>query len=172
MKRIAAQLVVVDAGVLCRNLVIEQDENQTISKLIDLSTQNVETSGTIFHNGILSPEFFSLVPFVDLQTSDYLKYDIYVYSEGSFKLHQKGNSDKLIIDCGTDNPNIINQILTENYSFFIQFDLITIIEALTINPALAAGKTNYLKPGYNSKIMLWENCDLVNFKITPSLKLL
>lgn len=172
MKRTAAQLVLIDSDRICRNTVVEQDENNRVIQLKNLTELNVETAGTVFFDGLISPDLITISNQSVVLYPLFIQFSVYKFGNEGFQLIQQGISDNFILDCGSVDLETINHILIENVSFINQFDLISVIKSLTVNPALVCGKINSIIPGQVCRLIFWENCDLINKKITPSLKLL
>jgi hypothetical protein len=60
MKRLSSQLVFCDANSLLRSTVVEQNDDNVITDIIDLSTRQSETAHTVFYDGVISGEIISL----------------------------------------------------------------------------------------------------------------
>jgi hypothetical protein len=91
----------------------------------------------------------------------------YVDLSTSLKQDQISPSDKpLILDFGTTLPSEINRLLAINYPLLKSFTIFDIIAATVYYPTKLIGKECMMKKGIHSKLILWENVDLVNKKQT------
>lgn len=168
MKRVGSQLCFCSPELILRRMVVEQNDENTITQIFSLDDGIVESANTLFFDGILSAEIVSLKQ----SSANYLNekfIDSYQYIDISEKLPTKEiirEPKPLLLDFGTDSFVQINKLLTQLTPALSSFSIFEIIAACTFYPALAMNKTGKLCENRNTRLLLWENVDLLNKKIT------
>ena len=174
MNRLSSQLVFCSPHQILRRTVVEQNDKNVITRVIQLDNQVSETSNTLFFDGVLSSSVISLKQ--NLPKNDLLKVtQNYQYLDVSnFKTPIKliSSAKPLILDFGTSEVTEINLILLKIAGSLANFTIFEIIAACVYYPAVALQKPAALTKNSVSEITLWQNVDLVNKKITDLSKLI
>jgi hypothetical protein len=174
MNRFSSQLVFCSPQKILRRTVVEQNKKKIISNLINLDNQLVETSNTQFLDGILSTEIISLKQILSddelLKISENFQY-IDIQND---TINEKfiPSENPLILDFGTNEVNEINPILSKIAGSLANFTIFEIIAACVYFPSIILGKPALLDENPKTDLILWENIDLVNKKITNLSKLI
>lgn len=174
MNRFSSQLVFCSLHHILRRAVVEQNDNHVITQIIQLDNQVAETSDTLFFDGILSSSVISLKQ--HLPEDDLLKLtqDYQYINVGNFKTPIKliPSEKPLILDFGTSEVTEINLILLKIAGSLSNFTIFEIIAACVYYPAMLLGKPTEMAVNSKSDLILWQNIDLVNKKITDLSKLI
>ena len=168
MKRVGSQLCFCSPELILRRMAVEQNDENTITRIFSLDDGIVESANTLFFDGILSAEIVSLKQSGSIRLSE-KHIDDYQYIDISEEIPTKEitpGSKPLILDFGTDSPLKINKLLTQLTPVLSSFSIFEIIAACTFYPALALNKTSKLCINATTRLLLWENVDLVNKRIT------
>jgi len=170
MKRIASQLTFCSPlEILCRT-VVEQDEYKVVTRLFSLDENNVESSQTLFFDGIISAEIISVKENMILSEkiiSDYKYIDV----SGELPTVIIPSEKSLLLDFGTNSVEKINYKFKSLAPALTSFSAFDIIAACTYFPALVVGKTASLSRNRNTRLLLWEGLDLVNKRITDYIRI-
>jgi hypothetical protein len=168
MKRVGSQLCFCSPELILRRMAVEQNDKNTITCIFSLDDGIVESANTLFFDGILSAEIISLKQSGAIHLSEKL-IDDYQYIDISEKLPAQEItpvSKPLILDFGTDSLVQINNRLVQLAPMLNSFSIFEIIGACTFYPALALNKSGELCKNRTTRLLLWENADLPNKKIT------
>src|ERR1035437_5686425 len=112
MIRAGSQLTFCSPDEILRRTVVELNDQKIITRIFSLDEGNVEPAQTLFFDGILSAEIVSLKQNAGAYISGLLK--DYFYLDFSVILPSvviKQSDKPLIIDFGTNSPEIINNLL-------------------------------------------------------------
>jgi hypothetical protein len=168
MKRVGSQLCFCSPELILRRMAVEQNDDNTVTRIFSLDDGIVESANTLFFDGILSAEIVSLKQSGATHLSEKLMVD-YQYIDISEEIPTKEiapGSKPLILDFGTDSPLQINESLAQLAPLLSTFSVFEIIAACTYYPALALNKTGELCENRTTQLLLWQNVDLVNKRIT------
>ncbi len=168
MKRVGSQLCFCSPEIILRRMAVEQNGENVITRIFSLDDGIVESANTLFFDGILSAEIVSVKQSGANQLSKKL-IDDYQYIDVSEKLPTKAiirESKPLLLDFGTDSLVHTNKLLTQLAPALSSFSIFEIIAACTFYPALAMNKTGNLCEDRTTRLLLWENVDLLNKKIS------
>lgn len=168
MKRVGSQLCFCSPELILRRMAVEQNDEDTITRIFSLDDGIVESANTLFFDGILSAEIVSLKHSGATLLSEKL-FDDYQYIDISEEIPTKEIAPglkPLILDFGTDSPLQINESLTQLAPLLSSFSIFEIIAACTYYPALALNKTGELCENRTTRLLLWGNVDLLNKRIT------
>lgn len=173
MNRFTSQLVFCSPDRILRRTVIEQDDNQLIKNLISLDDQSVETSNTLFFDGILSAGITSLKQNCNTEelnqlTADYQYVDLHnLISEVEICNDKK----PLVLDFGCSDIVEINKLFISNIDFLSEYSVFEIIAACVYYPAKILRKQTGIDINSETPIILWQNVDLVNKLITSKTRM-
>jgi len=168
MKRVGSQLCFCSPALILRRMAVEQNDENTITRIFSLDDGIVESANTLFFDGILSAEIVSIKQSGATHLSEKL-FDDYQYIDISEELPTKEIAPvtkPLLLDFGTDSLLKINKLLAQLAPFISSFSIFEIIAACTYYPALALNKTGELCENHATRLLLWENVDLLNKRIT------
>lgn len=168
MKRVGSQLCFCSPALILRRMAVEQNDDNTVTRIFSLDDGIVESANTLFFDGILSAEIVSLKQSSATHLSEKLMVD-YQYIDISEEIPTKeiaSGSKPLILDFGTDSPVQINKSLAQLAPSLSSFSIFEIIAACTYYPALLLNKIGKLCENRTTQLLLWENVDLVNKRIT------
>jgi hypothetical protein len=159
MKRLSSQLIITESADVLRNSVVQL--TGTSISYFNILEENHETAHTVFCDGIISPPIISLtkrgfntseiencgyklIPFDDLSNKKYVEDKI------------------IIIDFGTDDIVIINNLIKKNNITLSNYDTINFIIACTVSPNIFL---NIKEENLENRI-LWSGTNLIDKKIT------
>jgi len=168
MKRVGSQLCFCSPALILRRMAVEQNDENTVTRIFSLDDGIVESANTLFFDGILSAEIVSLKQSGATLLNEKLM-DDYQYIDISEEIPTKEiapGSKPLILDFGTDSTLQINESLAQLAPLLSTFSVFEIIAACTYYPALALNKTGKLCENRTTQLLLWKNVDLVNKRIT------
>jgi hypothetical protein len=168
MKRVGSQLCFCSPELILRRMAVERNDDNTVTRIFSLDDGIVESANTLFFDGILSAKIVSLKQSGATLLNEKLM-DDYQYIDILEKIPTKEiapGSKPLILDFGTDSPLQINESLAQLAPLLSTFSVFEIIAACTYYPALALNKTGELCENRTTQLLLWENVDLVNKRIT------
>ena len=168
MKRVGSQLCFCSPELILRRMAVEQNDEDTITRIFSLDDGIVESANTLFFDGILSAEIVSLKQSGVTHLSEKVIGD-YQYLDISDEIPTTEidpGSKPLILDFGTYSFLQINKLLAQLAPLLSSFSIFEIIAACTFYPALALNKTGELCENRITRLLLWENVNLLNKKIT------
>lgn len=165
MKRICSHLSMNSPGKICRRQVIETNDQNIVTRLIDLHAETVETAHTLFYDGIISNSIVSLSERNVKKIPD--NYHVITFDLGM----QKKNSfvaGKTIIDFKTEDPRLINQIISNHQDFFKFIPAFELINACCYLPAEQAAIPHEITVGQKVDLILWNGIDLPTLQVKKS----
>jgi hypothetical protein len=168
MKRVGSQLCFCSPALILHRMAVEQDDENTVTRIFSLDDGIVESANTLFFDGILSAEIISLKQLGSNNLSEMLMAE-YQYIDISVELPTQKitpGTKPLLLDFGTNSVLLINKLLVHLAPMLSSFSIFEIIAACTFYPALALNTTGELCKSRTTQLLLWENVDLVNKKIT------
>ena len=170
MKRFASQLTFCSPERILRNTVVEQDENGVITAIFNLHELRVESTHTKFLDGIISPQFVSLKlnKFDGNSKIDLTQYQYIDLSESTDFKDLVATNLPLIFDFGNNSQLEINQKLKLLSTSLISFSIFDIIAACVFHPAKILGVCTDLEISNQLQLVIWEQVDLVNKKLTST----
>ncbi len=172
MTRIGSQLTFCSPQQILRRMLVERDEQDKITGIKSLDEGLVETAQTLFFDGIISTEIVSLKQYKSTEEIQVLckQYNYYDLS-AEFSDFSVGNSSKpLVCDFGTNSLDLINLKLKQLARANLAFSIFELIASCVYYPVLLLGGEAELKLNRRSKLLLWENTDLVNKTLTIGTK--
>jgi hypothetical protein len=170
MLRIASQYTFCSPQKILKRMVVEQDEKNVVKRLFSLDDSSVESSQTLFFDGVISMGFVSLkqnLPSLNIA----LLLDVYNYIDLTTVSTSKAiipNEKPLLLDFYSNNPDDINQLLPQLTTLLAHFSLFEIIAASTYYPLYFMKQPAILDVNHIGKLLLWEGVDLHNKKITEN----
>ncbi|HLP04344.1 MAG TPA: hypothetical protein VK152_02840 [Paludibacter sp.] len=165
--RFAAQFVFCSPQEILRRNIVERDENRIVSNLYSMDEQAVELSNTRFFDGILSPEIISLKQNTGADSGYLAEHYNYIdLAPGNIPAIGMKDAKPAVFDFGTNSPDEINRILRRVAPQLAGFNIFEIIAGCTFYPAAIAGKTAGITINSAANLLLWQNIDLINKKIT------
>lgn len=174
MTRVGSQLTFCSPELILKNTVVERDAQNKVIRLFGLNDNSVESANTLFFDGILSAEIVSLKQILkaEISENEFKSYN-YIDISGNSTPKKIATSDKpLLLDFGTTSTTEINKFINYQTSFLEKFGIFEIIAACTYYPLLALGLPAKLCENKITKLILWENADLINklFKAETRIK--
>lgn len=166
MKRISSQLIFCSPDKILRNSVVEQNEDGFVTRFINLQTEQVETANTFFFDGIISAEITSLKQHLSASQIAELSYKYNYVDLSATDIIQIEDGKQLLIDFGTNNPEIINQILKNKAHLICGLDAFQFIAASCYYPIEILKTEVHLQLSHKPNLLLWQGLDLVNKKNT------
>ena len=168
MKRIGSQLCFCSPELILRRTVVEQNEENTVTRIFSLDDGIVEPANTLFFDGILSAEIVSLKESTSNNITDRLieNYHYIDITKEPTTQTISINPKPLLLDFGTSSPLKINHLLTQLTPILTNYSIFEIIAACTFYPSLATNLIGELSENRTTKLLLWENVDLVKKMIT------
>lgn len=173
MKRFASQITFCAPDKILRRNVVEQDENNIVTNRFGLDEQRVESSHTAFFDGIISCGIVSLqqqtagnIRIIPLEDYNYI--DLSANNQNKKILK---DSKPLILDFGGAGATEISQQLQLWTDKLSDFSVFEIIAACTYYPAVVLGLNARLEIGVQSQLILWQQVDLVNKRITGNINI-
>ena len=173
MTRVGSQLTFCSPQRILRRTVVEKDEQNIITRFFSLDDGNAESEQTLFFDGIISAGIISIkqnIPVLNPENfiSNYNYFDL---SE-NLSVSEIIPTDKpLVLGFGTVTTNEINKLLPQFTLALKAFSIYEIIAAYTFYPALMLGQKAGLVENMHTRLLLWENADLVNKCLTFSTKI-
>lgn len=170
MIRIGSQFLFCSPENILKRMAVELDEHQIITRLFSLDEGNVEAAQTLFFDGILSSEIVSVKQNVPVKNiPDILNnYQYYDFSESLPSNEIKQTNKPLIMDFGTNSPDKINKLIPHLYQALTDFSIFNIIAACTYYPLIIMGRNAGLTENNSTGLLLWENVDLSEKKISDN----
>jgi len=168
MIRVGSQLMFCSPEKILRRTAVEVDDQNVIRSIYSLDDGNVETAQTLFFDGILSREIVSLKQHIRKEDTYSLlqNYQYLDVSENISISEILPTSKPLIIDFGTMLLNEINKLIPLLASVFTELSIFDIIAACTYFPNIILERTAELTENSFAQIVLWENTDLIEKKLT------
>lgn len=168
MIRVGSQFTFCSPENILKRTAIEQDEQHIITGFFSLDDGSVETAQTLFFDGILSSGIVSVKQNSPVKDrSNLLKnYQYYDFSESLPSFEIKQTNKPLIMDIGTNSPDKINKLLPRLFQVLTDFSIFDIIAACTYYPSLLLGKKAGLAVNHRTPILLWENINLTEKKLS------
>jgi hypothetical protein len=166
--RVASQLTFCSPQQVLRRTVVEQDELKRITAIFGLDDNTVESAHTLFYDGILSAEIISVSQLaVKTDLNDKLSnFEYFNLAENLPSANIPKNDKPLILDFGTNAIDKINSRLIHVIPSLEAYSILEIIAACTYFPAILSGVDPALIENRKTDLLLWENVDLVNRRIT------
>ncbi len=159
MKSLSSQLIINEKAEILRNTIVQQTETEL--KYLDILGRNHEAANTIYYDGIISPPIISATKhgLTNLELQCY-GYELILIND--LKEESIIEKRKIIIDFGTEDLLIINELILKNNTKLSKFESTNFIIACTALPQLFTKKNVEIS---KSRI-LWSGTDLVTKKIT------
>jgi hypothetical protein len=171
--RVASQLTFCSPQQILRRTVVEQDDQKVVTGIFSLDDCPVESAHTLFYDGIISAGIISLKQHVIKSSINELisgyQYIDLTETIPTEKIHR--TAKPLILDFGTDSINTINSKLPLLASVLETFSAIEIIAGCTYYPPILVGLESVLAVNSKTDLLLWENIDLVNNRISDKTKI-
>ena len=169
MKRLSSQLVFCDANSLLRSTVVEQNDDNVITDIIDLSTRQSETAHTVFYDGVISGEIISLKQYLSNDqlleiTKGIVCLDLSEINKTPFVFDK---SSGFIVDFGTNNFSEINKMLKENFDALSAITVFELINACSYLPQRLLGLSKNIEVSHQTDLVLWQGVNLVSHALTP-----
>ncbi len=157
MKRVLSQQIFCSPDIILRNTVIEQNNQNKITNLIDLENQIAETSNTMYYDGIISSEIKSMA----INMNQNIIYDLFDYQYVNLRnniIDSKiiKQSKPLIIDFNSIDIDVINMILKEKKQLLSNLTIYEIIAGCTFYPGLVLDSTKGIKLAEVTRLILWK----------------
>ena len=173
MTCIGSQLIFCSPQQILRRTAVEKDENNFITGFYGLENRFVETAHTLFFDGIISADIISLKQNITIEKIKELtaNYNFVDLSEGFSTVEIIENNKPLICDFGTNSLSEINLKLAKTNLNNSSFSIFDIIASCVYYPALLLDQKAELSLNSQTKLLLWENVDLVNKTITANTKI-
>lgn len=170
MTRIGSQLVFCSPNCILRRTAVERDERNCVTTLISLDDSFVESSHTLFFDGIISAEIVSLKQHLKPEkiaelVKDYRYYD---FSKDVPSVDTSIPEKAYLFDFGTNSNSEVSTKLTTLAKLHPGISVFDIIAACVYYPALVLGLPGELTVTRNTELILWENIDLVSKLLTVS----
>lgn len=166
MRRVSSQLIFCSSSKVLRNCVLEQDENAVLSQIIDLKTQQSETHHTLFYDGIITNGIVSLKEELSDIELNKVKSD-YNYFDFSEPIYFELDTKKpLLIDFGTPDIAIINQLINIHYKLFVDFDIFEFLTACCILPLQILNRPELIELNHKPNLIIWKGLNLIDKQIT------
>jgi hypothetical protein len=171
--RVASQLTFCSPQQVLRRAVVEQDELKIIKAIFSLDESSVESSHTLFYDGIISAEIISAKSHATKCEFDKLiiDYQFIDLTENIPKTKFNRTERPLILDFGTNEIDAINLKMAILAPLLKTFSALEIIAACTYYPAILCGINPALAENRKTDLLLWENLDLVNRQIALETKI-
>jgi hypothetical protein len=168
MIRVGSQLTFCSPEKILRRTAVEVDEHNVVRSIYSLDDGNVETSQTLFFDGILSREILSIKQQISKEeTFSLLQNYQYLDLSENISISEIAPTFKpLIIDFGTNLPSEINNLIPLLASVFTELSIFDIIAACTYYPNIILGRTAELTENCIAQLVLWENTNLIENKLT------
>jgi hypothetical protein len=157
MKRVAAHHIFCSPEHILKLSVIEQDNNDIITRIFSLNDNTAEPAHTIFYDGVITIPPVSLSEancITDKKINDFTLLNAEKIRSGEKILN---NEKPLLIDFGTSDINKINEYLILLADRLIEFDVFEIINACTFRPANILGRTKTITEGIHSNLVNWKS---------------
>lgn len=169
MKRVSSQLVFCNGNKLLRSTVVEQNDDNVVTDIIDLSNQPSETAHTMFYDGVIAGEIVSLKQYLsDDQLVEIAKEMVYVdLSQWYNTPFVFDRSSDLVIDFGTNNIDEINKMLKENFDTLSAITVFELINACSYLPQRLLGLSKNIEVSLQTDLVLWQGVNLVSHAFTP-----
>jgi len=164
MKRVASHYTFCSPSMILRRAVVEQDDLLNVTQIFSLDEGFVESAHTQFFDGIISGEIISIKQNTNLENIKNLVEEFHYIdlSNENFVLETYNRTKPLLIDFGTNSVTQINLKLTK---LTIRFPIFEFIAACVYYPTLLIGQSPELQENRKSKLILWENVDLVKMEL-------
>ena len=165
---IGSQLTFCSPGNILRRTAVERDDCGIVTRIFSLDESQVESAHTLFYDGIISAEMVSLKQHVACGqiaelTAGYCYIDS---SEENFSDKIINHLNPIILDFGGLTLNEINRKLVEIAQRYSQISVFDIITGCVYHPALVLGYKAELIQQRQTKLLLWQNVDLLNKILT------
>ncbi|MDD4993633.1 MAG: hypothetical protein PHR83_15525 [Paludibacter sp.] len=171
--RVASQLTFCSPQKVLRRTVIEQDELNRITAIFGLDESSEESAHTLFYDGILSAEIISISQSANQTdlTGELSGYEYINLSESLPTNIVRRTEKPLILDFGTNVIDKINSKLFNLIPLLETYSVLEIIAACSYYPAIVCGINPDLTENRKTDLLLWENVDLVNKRMTQKTRI-
>lgn len=167
MKRVSSQLIFCSPYNILRNCVLELDEHGVLTQVIDLQNQQSETHQTLFYDGIISNGIVSLKMELTDNELNNIK-STFNFFDFSVPIHFDSNSEKpLLVDFGTNDIKIFNQLLRIHYKLFIGMDFFEFLTACCFLPLQILNRAEFIEINHKPNLLIWKRLNLIEKRITP-----
>ena len=167
MKRIGSQLVFCSPEQILRQSAVEISDSGVVTKVFNLTESPVEAASTLFFDGIISADIVSLKANRAIDDDILNKYNYADLTLDDCRIEQ--SEKQLILDFGHLNIAQISLLLQKQAAALSPYSIFEIISACSYSPAKIIGSDHHLRNGLQSRLFLWQGCDMVNKKLTHQL---
>ena len=171
ISRVSSHLLFCEPDKILRQMIVERDENMTVTAIFSLLDSMVESAQTFFYDGVISSRIVSLKQklikeqFTEIRE----KYNYVDFSEKG-SIVDFTDEKPLIIDFGTENTEEVNLIL-QKISALPDLSLFEFIAACVYYPALILGRIAVPELNRKAELILWEHTDMINMQIKPDTRI-
>lgn len=167
MKRIGSQLVVCTPERILRQSAVEINDSGVVTNVFSLTESPVEAASTLFYDGIISADIVSLKVNRTIDASILQEYNYIDLSSDHDRIVQ--SEKQLILDFGHLDIAQISLLLRKQAASLSHYSIFEIISACCYVPAKIIRLDHQLRVGLQSRLLLWQGCNLVDKKLTHQL---
>lgn len=167
MKRIGSQLVFCSPEQILRQSAVELNDSGVVTNIFSLTESPVEAASTLFFDGIISADMVSLKLNRAVDNDILKEYNYADLTSGNGKIEQ--SEKQLILDFGNLDIDQISLRLRKQVASLSSYSIFEIIGACSYCPAKIIGSDQHLRKGIQSRLLLWQGCDMINKKLTHQL---
>lgn len=165
MKGIASHFAILSETEIARQSVLLFNSKNELLNIYALSDLSVETSGTMFVDGLVS------MPIVSV--SKHLKHDALVDIIKNYQLlsvdndfaYNENDTRPLLVDFATEDYFECYRCMKHYFVNFAQVDLFDFVKAATIGAAKIVGMDSKIELGRTYRLTAWENVDFFNRRL-------
>lgn len=165
MKGIASHFAILSETEIARQSVLLFNSKNELLNIYALSDLSVETSGTMFVDGLVSLPIISVSKHLHNNALEALKMNFQLLSpENNFRF-RANDVRPLLVDFATEDYFECYRCMKQYFENFAQVDLFDFAKAATIGAAKIVGMESKIELGRTYRLTAWENVDFINRRL-------
>ena len=159
MKGIASHFAILSETEIARQTVLLFNSNNTLINKYALSDLSVETSGTMFVDGLVSLPIVSVSKYLNKNELLALQNNFQVLRPENEFGYMPNDLRPVLIDFATEDYFECYRSIKQNFEKIAMIDLFDFVKAATTRPAQIVGLQSTIDIGSNYRLTAWENVD-------------
>lgn len=165
MKGIASHFAILSETEIVRQSVLLFDSNNELLNIYALSDLSVETSGTMFVDGLVSMPIVSVSKHLQHDALVEIKMNYQLLSTENDFVYNANDTRPLLVDFATEDYFECYRCMKLNFEKMAQADLFDFVKAATVRPANIVGTESKIELGRCYRLTAWENVDFFNRRL-------
>ena len=165
MKGIASHFALLNENDIARKSVLLFDNNYKLLNIYALSDLSVETSGTLFVDGLVSLPIVSVSMRVDSEQWEQINKNYQIIGLHNAFGYNNADPRPLLVDFASEDNFECYRNIQKFFGNFAAVNLFEFVKAATVRPALLTTLTTKIEIGKPYQLIAWQTVDLLNGRL-------